>query len=190
TTVNLPATQPLVIMGYNTPSLASIKKPWQAYALFFTAALLADGDSSRLVKSLTRDQQITVDVSANYNLLNRFDGLFTISAIPAKGQSVKDVIQAIQAQIKKLQTEQIGQTELARIKTLITADQIYRQDSLYGQAMLLATLIANDLPIDLYDQLDEKIEAVTAEQIQQVAQKFLTSQRLTIAELIPQSIES
>jgi zinc protease len=189
-TVNLPATQPLLIMGYNTPSLVTVKEPWQAYALYVAAALLTDGDSSRLIKSLVRDRQIVTDISASYDLLNRFDGLFSISAIAAQNVPATEVTQAIFDEIDRLANEPVSKQELARVKALTIASQVYRQDSLYGQSMLLAMLIANGLPVDLSTQWDDKIGAVTAEQIQAVVKQYLIPQRLTIAELIPQPIQS
>ena len=58
------------------------------------------------------------------------------------------------------------------------------------QAILLGMLESVGLSWQLADKLPEKIKAVTAQQVQAVAQKYFNTQQLTVAELIPQKINS
>lgn len=184
-TVKRPAKLPTLLLGYNVPSLASTKEPWEAYALEILAAAL-DGDASaRLAKHLVREQQLAVQASAQYDSHQRFSTLFVLSAIPSQSHSLKEVKTALLKQIKDLQTTPLNETELTKIKTQLTANYSYSQDSLATQATLLGELESIGLSWRLADEYVAKIQAVTAAQVQQVAKRYLTNNRLTTVKLIP-----
>ncbi|MCW8964260.1 MAG: insulinase family protein, partial [Gammaproteobacteria bacterium] len=65
---------------------------------------------------------------------------------------------------------------------------IYEQDSVFYQAMQLGTLETVGIGWHADEVFNEKIKAVTAEQIQAVAREFLIDDRLTVAVLDPQAI--
>ena len=66
----------------------------------------------------------------------------------------------------------------------------YQQDSTFYQAMEIGMLDTIGLPWQIKDEYVEKILAVTAQQVQQVANKYLTDERLTVAVLDPLPIEN
>ncbi len=75
--------------------------------------------------------------------------------------------------------------ELQRIKTQVVAGAVYERDSLFYQAMQIGMLETIGLDWRLSDQYVENIQAVTAEQIQAVANKYFVDTTLTVAELVP-----
>ena len=80
--------------------------------------------------------------------------------------------------------------ELDRVKAQVVAAQVYKQDSTFYQAMEVGMLDTIGLPWHIKDDYVEKILAVTEEQVQQVANKYLTDERLTVAVLEPLPIEN
>ena len=65
------------------------------------------------------------------------------------------------------------------------ADAIYELDSTFYQAMKIGQLEAAGLDWRLADEYVDRINAVTAEQVQAVARKYLVEKYLTVAVLDP-----
>lgn len=183
--VKAPAKLPVMYLGFNTPSLRTMANPKDAYALDVLSGILGGGESARLYKNLLREQQIASAVSSDYDLYQRFDGLFTIEGIPSKGKSNEALLKAINDQVTKLQRQPVSDKELDRVKTQVMAAKIYAKDSLFGQAMVLGALESVGIPWREGENYAKHIQAVTAEQVQAVAQKYLTPERLVIATLEP-----
>ena len=76
--------------------------------------------------------------------------------------------------------------ELERIKTQVVAADVYQRDSVYYQAMRLGALETVGLGWRTADEYVPRIRSVTADQVQQVARKYLQDDRLTLAVLEPQ----
>lgn len=176
-------------MGYKVPVLNTATNSNDAYALELLSGLLDGGGSSRFSKNLVRGSQIATSVSASYNLYALHDSLFTLSAIPANGTSIADMEAAIIDQLDAIQQQPPSVDELARVKAQVVASSIYEQDSSFYQAMKIGILETVGLGWETRDEYVDQINAVTAAQVQQVAQKYFVGEHLTVAELIPQSTE-
>ena len=185
--VKAPAQVPYMIMGYKVPVVATAKTDWEPYALEMLASILDAGESSRFAKELVRGQQIATSVGAGYDIYARLDDLLIFDGTPAKGKTVEELENAIRAQIKKIKTEQVSQAELDRIKAQVVASKVYEKDSVFYQAMQIGTLATVGLDWQLMDQFVERLRAVTPEQVQAVAKKYLIDDHLTVAVLDPQS---
>lgn len=183
--VKTPAKLPLLIMGYNTPVLKTANPKSDAYALAVLAGILDEGDSSRLTKNLVRGKQLAAEINANYDIFSRLDDVFTIVAIPSQGHSSVELENSILQQVKALQDNVVDSKELARVKAQIIANQTFEKDSYMNQATEIGSLEAVNLSWREADNYVNKINEVTAEQVQAVARKYLVSTRLTIANLIP-----
>jgi zinc protease len=185
-TVKAPARLPYLIMGYQMPVVKTAKAEWEPYAIEMLASILDGGDSARFSRELIRGQQVASSVSAGYDLYSRLDTQLLFDGTPAKGKTVADLEQAIRAQIERLKTEPVSQEELDRIKAQVVAGKVYEKDSIFYQAMQIGTLETVGLDWRLMDQYVDKLRAVTPEQVQAVAKKYLIDDHLTVAELQPQ----
>ena len=187
--VKAPAKEPYLLMGYKTPSVADADEPWEPYALEILSSILDGGDSARLARELVRGSQIAASVSAAYTAFERLPGLFLFEGVPATGQTAETLEQAIGNQIARVQQEPVGDAELERVRTQVIADKVYQQDSLFYQGMLLGQLATIGLDWRLADTYVDHLAAVTPEQIQAVARKYLIPERLTVAVLDPQPLD-
>ena len=122
---------------------------------------------------------------AGYDLYERQQGLFLFDGTPAGEHSVEELQQALQQQVKRLQDKPVEADELQRVKSRVVADDVYEQDSTFYQAMKIGQLEAAGLDWRLADEYVERINAVTAEQVQAVARKYLVEEHLTVAYLDP-----
>jgi zinc protease len=190
-TVKLPAKLPYFIMGYKVPALTTIAKEnrWEVYALEVLAHILDGGESARLSKNLIRGQQIATNVNVSYRLFSRLETLFTVGGIPTNKHTVSELEEAIQEQIKQVQTTQVDEVELERVKTQLRASKVYELDSHFYQGMQIGQLETVGLDWRLKDSYLDNLKTITAEQVQTVARKYLIDKNLTVAALEPQSLK-
>ncbi len=187
--VKAPARVPFLVMGYKVPVLNTSDIKDDIYALELLSGLLDGGNSSRFSRNLVRGSQIATSVGANYNMYALHDSLFTISAIPANDISMDDMEAMIIDQITALQDELPAEEELARVKAQVVASSVFEQDSSFYQAMKIGIMETVGLGWEIKDEYVDRINAVTAEQVQHVARKYFLEDHLTVAELIPQSTD-
>ncbi len=188
-TIKAPAKLPSVIMGYKVPSLKTAKNESEAYALEVLAGILDGGNSARLSTNLIRGKQLAVSASAGYNLTTRLSNLFELEATPAQGKTVFELESALKNEITRLQNELVSQDELQRIKAQVLASDVYQRDSNFYQAMQLGMLETVGLGWKKADEYVEKVNQVTAQQVQAVARKYLIDDHLNVAYLEPLPIK-
>jgi zinc protease len=97
---------------------------------------------------------------------------------------------ALKAEINKLQHHLISTEELQRIKAQVLASDTFQKDSSFYQAMEIGTLETAGLGWQKAGEYVTKINQVTAEQVRDVAQKYLIEDHLSIAYLEPQTINA
>lgn len=186
--IKLPATTDYLMMGYKVPSLKTADNSSDVYALEVLAWILDGGNSARITRELIREKQIATSTSISYNLHARLQTMLILSAVPAKGKTVNDVETALRKQVARIRQTQVSAQELQRAKTQILTGRIYQQDSVFYQAMQLGTLETIGIGWKADEVFNERIKAVTVDQIQSAAKKYLYDDRLTVAILDPQPI--
>ncbi|MCP4126550.1 MAG: insulinase family protein [Gammaproteobacteria bacterium] len=190
TNVRAPARQPYLALGYKTPVISTADKEWEPYALEMLVAILDGGNSSRISQKLIRGKEIAVSAGAGYSAFSKYSGMLSMSGIPARGKSVDDLEQALRAEIELLKRELVSEEELQRVRAQVVASQVYELDSVFYQAMQIGTLETIGLEWKLVDEYAANMQAVTAEQVRAVAQKYLLDDHLTVAVLEPLPLEN
>lgn len=185
-TVNVPAEQPILIMGYKSPAMVDVKKPWEAYALVVLNSILGEGDSSRLTSRVVREQKLAVSASTSYDAFSRLSGMLELEAIPVEGVELATLEQALREQVADLQNNLVSREELRRVVNQTVAKKVFARDSLFYQAMLIGMREANGYDWKTLDEELQHIRDVTPEQVQAVARKYLVDAYLTVAVLKPQ----
>jgi zinc protease len=186
--VKAPAELPRLEMVYHTPVLRDAKTDWKPYALDVLAGVLDGNDSARLNQHLVREQQVAISADAGYDDASRGPSLFTLDATPSTGKTVQDVETALRGQIALLQKDGVSEDELKRVKAQVMADEVYKRDSVFYQAMQIGQMESIGLGYQAIPVMLEKLQAVTAAQVQQVAKEFLQDDNLTVAVLDPQPL--
>lgn len=187
--VEIPAELPYLMMGYKVPSYRTAKEEWEPYALAVAAAALDGGNSARFAKNIIRGKTLAASAGASYDFAKRFDSQFLLRGIPAGNHTMVELEAAFRDEVAKLRNEPLPDAELARIKTLIMASDVFDKDSMSDQALVLGEFESVGGSWKDAKTYVDKIKAVTSNQVQAVAQKYLVDGRLTVAELIPQSTQ-
>ena len=178
---------PVLLMGYNVPSLvtAGANDEKQAYALSLAQDVLDGGLSARLESRLIREQGLLTTVGTSYDLLDRGDGLFMIQATAREGVSLDQAQQAISAEIEKLKTDPIAADEINRAKTNTVTGLVYAQDSMEGQARMIGSLQSIGLDDRLLAKLPNKLDGISVADIQAASKKYLVKDNLTVMHIVP-----
>ena len=185
-TVRVPARQPYLMMGYKTPVVGDAPEPWEPYALEVLSSILDGGDSARLPARLVRGDRVASSAGADYSAYGRLPSMIVLDGTPAEDRSIVEVEAALRAEVEHLKSEPVDPAELERVINQLVAGKVYERDSLMAQAMRIGSMEALGLGWRLSDEEVERIRAVTAEQVQAVARKYLIDDRLTVAVLEPQ----
>ena len=188
-TLRLPVRVPALYMSYNVPSLTPADHQDDFYALTMLGGVLDGGTSARMESNLVRGQRLAAGLGAGYDGLQRGNGTFTITATPNPAVSLDQLEAAIKAEIEEIAEQPPSEAEMDRVRAGVLAEQIYQRDSVMGQAMELGTLSVLGLDWRLAGQFDDNLEAVTPEQVQQAARKWLVAERSAVAHVIPEGEE-
>ena len=183
------AVQPYLAMGYRVPRVGRTPVEWHPYALSVLSAVLGGGGTSRFAKRLVRGEAIAQHAGTGYNPYTRYDDLFTVSAAPVKGVAMDALEQALVREIAALRDEPVHDDELVAVKARLVAHEVYRRDSLSHQAYLLGSLETIGIGWRELFRYRERIEAVTPRQVREVAERYLSPERRTVAVLKPQGVD-
>ncbi|MCU7799272.1 MAG: insulinase family protein [gamma proteobacterium symbiont of Lucinoma myriamae] len=183
--MELEAKLPYMIMGYKVPVVNTAEIKWEPYALDLLAEILDGGDSARLSKNLIKGSKIATSAGAGYSMDARIQALFLLDGIPVKGTTTAELEATLLKELDDVKNNLVSEAELNRVKAQVILSAVYEQDSMFYQGMKIG--IAETVGIGWQEESRyvEYIQAVTAEQIQQVAQKYFTPQTLTVATLKP-----
>ena len=186
--VKAPAEQPYMLMAYRAPQLIDAGKDWEPYALDMLASVLDGNGASRFSRELIRGTQIASSVDASYDGVGRGPGFFYFSGVPTAGKSLDQLEQAVRGEVKKIIDDGVTEDELKRIKAQVIAARVYERDSMFSQARQIGSMETIGFSHKVIDVMTEKLKAVTAEQVREVAQKYLIDDALTVAYLDPQPV--
>lgn len=142
-------------------------------------SILGSGQSSRLYQDLVKDKEQAAAVFANAGA-RRATGLASIIALVRPGVKIEDVEKSIYADVEKLKDEPISDWELQKVRMKYRHDHAQQLSSTLSRAVTLAyyTVAWNDP--NVVNTEESRIDAVTKEDIQRVAKKYLTQENRTV----------
>jgi zinc protease len=184
--VKAPAELPVLIMGYKAPILRDVEKDIDPYALDMLSAVLDGHDAARFNKHLVREQKVALSVGIDYDATARGPGMIYLSGSPAEGKTVPELEAALRSEIERVQKDGVSEQELKRAKAQLLASEL---DSMFGQAMEIGQTEAVGLSYKQLDRMLEKLQKVSAAEVQAVAKKYFTDDTLTIGVLEPQALD-
>ena len=187
--VKAPAELPVLIMGYKAPVLRDIDKDSDPYALQMLAAILDGHDAARLTKKLVREDKVALSVGIDYDATGRGPGMIYLHGSPSAGRTVADLETALRAEIARIQKEGVSEPELKRARAQLVAAEVYKLDSMFGQAMEIGQIESAGLPYQKLDRMLEKLQKVSAAEVQAAAKKYFSDDTLTIGVLDPQPLD-
>ncbi|CAG0948257.1 MAG: insulinase family protein [Bacteroidetes bacterium] len=171
---------PAVIQAYHIPAMGTK----DAYAVEMLSTLLANGQSSRLYKSLVDEQQKAL-YAANFPMNLEQPGLMLNMAICNMGVTPEDLEASLNAEVEKVKNELISDLEFQKLKNQIENDFVSGNSTMAGIAEALANYQMYYGDANLINTEIERYNLVTKEDIQQVAKKYLTEKNRVVLYYLP-----
>ncbi|MGH9340475.1 MAG: M16 family metallopeptidase [Acidobacteriota bacterium] len=175
------ASQPYYLEGYHKPAVIDADQP--VYDAIDD--IMSTGRTSRLYRALVRDKKLAVAVQSFSGFPgNKYPNLWAIFAVPARSIANEQVQKAIHAEIERLRSEPVTDEELQKFKTRAKANLIRSLGSNSGLAEQLTTYhtLFGDWR-ELFRYL-ERLEKVTKEDIQRVANEVFTETNRTVGMVV------
>lgn len=176
---------PAVIKAFHIPARGTD----DYYAIDMLTTLLSSGQSSRLYKELVDKQQKALDVgSFPFSLEN--PGLFLVYSFANMGVKVNELNKSIDDEISKVQTTLISENEFEKLRNQIENDFVKSKDTDLGIATSLADYyLFYSGNTNLINTELERYRKVTREDIQRVANEYLTAKNETMLYYLPKPIQ-
>ena len=160
--------QPYVSRSYLAPERDPGAQE-KAAALTILAEILGGGTTSFLADRLQFESQVATYTGAFYRGGSLDDTTFDVVVVPAAGVTLQQAEDAMDAALAEFMETGVDAAQLDRIKLQIRADQIYARDSAEGVANRYGRALAIGLTVEDVQDWPRVLEAVTAEDIMQVA---------------------
>ncbi|MEM8614736.1 MAG: pitrilysin family protein [Cyanobacteria bacterium P01_H01_bin.105] len=173
--------QPWYLEGFHRPG---INHPDHVvYSMI--ESILVGGRTSRMYQDLVEQSQVALNIgSANGFPGDRYGNILLLYGLTAPGRTVDDVAERMDALLTQLQQEPVTSEELERVKTQARASMLRSLDSNSGMASLLTEYEAKtDNWRSVFEEL-KAIDAVTAEDVQRVAQATFVPSNRTVGKLL------
>lgn len=154
------------------------------YALDLAANILGNGSSSRLHKRLVYAKQSATS-AYSYNSTMQTEGVFAVGVNLKPGIAITESLELVYQELWKMRNRNVTDEELAKAKTQVMKDFVDGLNSIDGKARALAV---NEIVTGSYENLFkdlDKYNAVTADQIKAVSNKYLNQSQRSIVVLEP-----
>lgn len=174
---------PSLQRDYLVPSFRTAK-PGESAALEVLANILGSGSNSRLYRALVVDKAVAVSAGAWYDS-SAFDmSKFGVHGSPREGVTLPQVEAAIDAVIAEVIGKGVNAEELDRVKTRLIADAAYAQDNQATMARWYGSALTTGATVKDVQRWPDRIRAVTAQDVQDAARKWLDKRRSVTGYLI------
>ncbi|MBN1831089.1 MAG: insulinase family protein [Deltaproteobacteria bacterium] len=175
--------QPILIVGYHRPAGTHEDDT----ALMAIANIVGQGRTSRLHKTLVKETKIAVETGGlNGFPGDKFPNLIAFYAVSSPGHTSDECLNQMDTEIEKIRNEPITQDEMTKFKRTVKKDIL---DGMKPNAQMAEALTYNEVIegdwAELFDAID-RVEALTAEKVKQVANKYFVKKNRTIGEIIPE----
>jgi zinc protease len=163
---------PALAIGYRLPDPTAGFDGYLAYEVL--AAVLSDGDSSRLEQRLVHTDALATDIGARCGLFGapldaRDPDTFTITAVHPSSVDVNRVIEATDEEIARLAADGPGPDELTRITARWAATLFREHDRLVSRTMAIGAFELLHGRAELVAELPVIVATMGAEQIASAA---------------------
>lgn len=176
--------EPTLQRAFITPS-SSTADPGTAEVLSVLADIVGGGTTSRFYDGLVRGKGLATYAGAYYQSSGVDDTRFVVYGVPKPGITLLDLQSEMERIIADLVENGVNEAELNRAKGSVVAQAIYSQDSQQSLARIVGSALANGRSLEEVQTWPQRIQAVTAEQVQAAAAKYLDPEKSVTGYLEP-----
>ena len=178
---------PAVLIGYPGPE----RRSPDYYSLGMLDAILTGGESSRFQQNLVKGKQSVIQYEANLGWPfagpqdYKHPSVYAMMLLYNPSFKGPQIVEQAQAELAKIQNEGVDPKELERVKAFVRAARINQIQGSLGRAQLLGQFELFDGDAGWINREMDRFMAVTPEQIQAAAKKYLAPGKRTVLDIVP-----
>jgi zinc protease len=169
--------QPYVTRTYLAPARESGAQEEAATLVYLAEILGGSSFTSVLGTRLAFDTQTAIHTGAFYSGDALDDATFGLSIVPSEGVSLQEAEDAMDAVIADFMAEGIDAAQLERIRTQLTAAEVYARDDVSGLARRYGVALTQGLTVADVQAWPDILQAVEADDIMAAAERLFDSRR-------------
>jgi zinc protease len=171
---------PYVALAFHVPAFPHP----DAFPLEVMSHILAGGKSSRMYRKMVYEEQLALEVDADFPFNSKDPHLFYLAAQAMPGKTPEAIERRLQEELLEWERRPPDPEEIERAKNRIEAGFIFSQDSIFSQAMILGKYqtLGDWRGIE---QFLPGIRTVTQDDLLRVYRTYFKSGNRTIGVLIP-----
>lgn len=171
---------PAILAAYRMPGFADR----DAYVLDMISSYLSGGKSSVLYKKLVDKKKLALEASA-INLGQVDYNMFAFFALPLGETTLDTLLSEIDEEVLKMQNELISERDYQKLQNQFESQFVNSNSSVAGIAGSLATYYLLYDNVNLINEQIDIYRSITREEIQSVAQKYLSPNQRVEIEYLP-----
>ena len=172
--------KPMIVATYRTPSM----KTRDARVLDMISTVLSEGKSSRLYKKIVDDKKMALQIGA-FNYSQEDYGMYILYGLPQGTNTSEDIIKEIDEEIIKLQTQLLTDKEMQKLQNIYENNYVNGNSNVEGIAENLASFYMLYGDINLINTEIEMYRSITAQEIRDVAKKYLNPNQRLLLDYVP-----
>ncbi len=145
--------------------------------------ILGEGMSSRLFLEIREKRGLAYSVGSYTSYLRDTGAMILYAGVPP--QKVVDVVSAMVQQLDLLRAKEVSEAELSKAKEFTKGRILLRMEDTFANAEWVGHQEVLDQEVLTVDQVIAKIDAVTVNDVQQVAQRIFATENLNLAVVGP-----
>lgn len=147
-------------------------------ALAVMNRILGGGGSSRLFLNIREDKSYAYSVGSGFSA-SKYRGTFFANA-PVRTEATEGALREFMNEFKRIRDEKVTAAELDNAKRSIVGNFALSLENAPALLNNIVTLKLFNLPANYWDTYPQKVEAITADDVQRVAQKYIDLGHLQI----------
>lgn len=172
---------PAVVLNYIHPDVTSPDIP----ALTVIDAILTNGQSSRLYRSMVYEQQVASSVFSNWTP-SLDPGAYSAIAILSEGKTADEGVASMSAEIARLRNAPVTQAELDEAKNELVTATLQNRETAFGRSQELADAVFRYGDPAAADRLLAAVQRVTIADVQRVARSIFDDNKRVVIRYLPE----
>ncbi len=152
------------------------------YALDALSMVLGGLSSSRFDETIVQKERLVSGAGTGHPTF-KFAGYFIAYGVLREDHTAAELEKAMEREIKRIQEDGITEVELERAKTAVEVSRVESLKSNAGLASWIANAVYFSGSPDYFEEYEKRVNAVTVQQVKEVAVKYLQPRRKNVVEV-------
>jgi zinc protease len=176
--------KPIVFLSFKKPKFNKDKMR-DLYALDLFIEIMDGGYSSRLTKNLINNQKTALDIFISNDTFNQYPNLIVVGGTPRGDISSEEFKTKVLNEFSEQSINKITNDELMNAKARIKANNVYKFDSVFYQAMQVGMMETKDISWENLDKYSSIMESMTLEEVKSAGKIYFSNDQLLTTILRP-----